>query len=67
MFVNEKCNLHNTSFNRVWANTIITVNFALKNCIDSISQTSKKNCHPISCIVIFSKKTFAFVLSFWTT
>ena len=33
--------LHNYFFNRVWLETTITVKFALKNCIDSTTQTSK--------------------------
>ena len=39
----KNCDLHNSSFNRVWLKTVITVKFALKNCIDSICQTSKNN------------------------
>ena len=33
--------LHNYFFNRVWPETTITVKFALKNCIDSTTQSSK--------------------------
>ena len=33
--------LHNYFLNRVWPETTITVKFALKNCIDSTTQTSK--------------------------
>jgi len=37
----KKCDLYNSTFNRVWLKTVITVKFALKNSIDSISETLK--------------------------
>ena len=46
--------LHNSSFNRVWLKTVMTLKFALKNCVDSISQTLKMFfSRPISCICSF--------------
>ena len=50
--------LHNSSFNRVWLKTIITVKFALKNHGDSISQSSK------SSILDLFVNIFMFDLSF---
>ena len=35
--------LQNEFFNRVWRETTIIAEFAIKNCIDSISQTSKSS------------------------
>ena len=35
--------LQNEFFNRVWPETTIIAEFAIKNCIDSTSQTSKSS------------------------
>ena len=60
--------VYNSSFNRVWLKTVITVKLALKNCIDSISQTSNNIfLHPCCAYVHFSLRTPWQNFLFWTT